>query len=140
MPYNLKALIVDDDEHVRTFLVVLLRKIVSGTVFEARNGREAIEVYEREKPDLMLLDVNMPEMDGLDALKELRAKYPDAVIIMITSLATRRIVESALEHGASNFVRKDTPKAQMIEIITNTIDLYLMGKAAPASNNAAAHA
>lgn len=139
MPYDLKALIVDDDEHVRTFLVVLLRKIVSGTVFEARNGREAIEVYEREKPDLMLLDVNMPVMDGLDALSELRGKYPDAVIVMITSLATRRIVETALERGASNFIRKDTPKAQIIEIINETIELYLMENRTAATSKSAGH-
>lgn len=133
MPYDFKALVVDDDEHVRTFLVVLMRKVVSGPVHEARNGHEAIEVYEREKPDLMLLDVNMPGMDGLEALTQLRRKYPEAVIVMITSLATRRIVERALGLGASYFIRKDTPKPQMIELIKETIEIYLINKSPAAS-------
>ena len=114
-------MIVDDDDHVRTFLVVLLRKIVSGNIMEARNGREAIEVYERERPDLILLDVNMPAMDGLETLARLREINPDVVVIMITSLAMRKIVEDAVRAGAANFIRKDTPKPQVIEIIKETI-------------------
>jgi two-component system chemotaxis response regulator CheY len=126
MAYDLKAMVVDDDDHVRTFLVVLVRKLVTGTVFEARNGIEAVEVYEAERPDIVLLDVNMPLMDGLEALAKLRQINPEAVVIMITSLAMRRVVEDALTAGAANFIRKDTPKAQMVEIIKETIACYLV--------------
>jgi two-component system chemotaxis response regulator CheY len=115
-------MVVDDDEHVRTFLVVLLRKVVSGPFLEARDGAEAIEMYYREKPDLVFLDVNMPIMDGLEALAKFREDGIDVPIIMITSLATRRIVDEALQTGASNFVRKDTSKADMIKIIKSTIE------------------
>lgn len=125
MAYNLKTMVVDDDEHVRTFLVVLLRKVVSGPFLEARDGVEAIEMYYREKPDLVFLDVNMPIMDGLEALAKFREDGVDVPIIMITSLATRRIVDEALSLGASNFVRKDTSKAEMIKIIRSTIETYL---------------
>jgi len=115
-------MIVDDDDHVRTFLIVLLRKIVSGNILEARNGEEAIETYRRERPDLILLDVNMPVMDGLETLGRLRAINPDVVVIMITSLAMRKIVEDAVRAGAANFIRKDTPKPQVVAIITETIE------------------
>jgi CheY-like chemotaxis protein len=139
MAYDLKAMVVDDDDHVRTFLVVLVRKLVSGTVFEARNGLEAVEVYESERPDIVLLDVNMPLMDGLEALAKMRAINPDAVVIMITSLAMRRVVEDALAAGALNFIRKDTPKAQMVEIIKETISSYLVtDEGEPADEEAAA--
>jgi two-component system chemotaxis response regulator CheY len=121
MAFALNALVVDDDDHVRTFLIVLLRKVVSGTVFEARNGVEALEITEQKRPGLILLDVNMPTMDGLEALRRIRQTQPDVPIIMITSLATRKVVEDALASGASNFVRKDTPKAEIIEIIRETI-------------------
>jgi CheY-like chemotaxis protein len=131
MTADLKALVVDDDDHVRTFLVVLLRKIVSGTIFEARHGVEALEVFQREKPDLLLLDVNMPVMDGLTTLGKLHQIDPDVPVIMVTSLATRKIVEDAVHAGAVNFIRKDTSKAQMIEIINETIRLYLRPDAAP---------
>lgn len=125
MSANLNALVVDDDDHVRTFLVVLLRKIVAGTIFEARHGVEALEVYQREKPELILLDVNMPIMDGLTTLGKLHELKPDLTVIMVTSLATRKIVEDAVRAGASNFIRKDTPKSQIIEIINETIRIYL---------------
>ena len=125
MAYKLKTMVVDDDEHVRTFLVVLLRKVVSGPFLEARDGAEALEMYYREKPDLIFLDVNMPIMDGLEALTKFREEGIEVPIIMITSLATRRIVDEALQAGASNFVRKDTSKADMINIIKSTIETCL---------------
>ncbi len=121
MAFDLRAMIVDDDDHVRTFLIVLLRKVVSGNILEARNGEEAIETYRRERPDLILLDVNMPVMDGLETLTKLREINPDVVVIMITSLAMRKIVEDALRGGAAHFIRKDTPKPQVIEIVRDTI-------------------
>ncbi len=129
MPYDLKAMVVDDDDHVRTFLTHLVRKLVSGNVSEARNGAEAVRLYEEERPDFLLLDVNMPVMDGLEALEKIRAINPAVVVIMITSLAMRRIVEAALQGGACNFIRKDTPRNQMIEIITETIETYLVPEA-----------
>ncbi|MEZ5278460.1 MAG: response regulator [Opitutaceae bacterium] len=126
MAYNISALIVDDDDHVRGFLVVLIRRLLEGAVLEARNGKEAVEIYERERPDLVLLDVNMPHMNGMDALLKIRAINPKAVIIMITSLATRRIVEDAAQGGASNFIRKDTPKSQILDVIITTIEEHLV--------------
>lgn len=140
MAYDLKAMVVDDDDHVRTFLVVLLRKLVSGGIFEARHGAEALEVYARERPDLILLDVNMPIMDGLTTLHRLRETNPDVAVIMITSLAMRKIVEDALNGGAAHFIRKDTPKAQIVEIIKETIQAVFphLAKADPASVEASA--
>ena len=134
MPYNITALVVDDDDHVRGFLVVLIRRLLEGDVLEARNGREAVEIYQREKPDLVLLDVNMPHMNGMDALLKIREINPEAVIIMITSLATRRIVEDAANRGAANFIRKDTPKSQILEVITTTIEQNLVKPADAALN------
>jgi YesN/AraC family two-component response regulator len=126
MTYKIKALIVDDDDHVRGFLVVLIRRLLEGAVLEARNGLEAIEIYKAERPDLVLLDVNMPHLNGIDALEQIREINPEAVVIMITSLATRRIVEDTADRGATNFIRKDTPKSQILEVITNTIEEHLV--------------
>ena len=134
MPYNITALIVDDDDHVRGFLVVLIRRLLEGSVLEARNGREAVEIYERERPDLVLLDVNMPHLNGMDALEKIKEINPEAIVIMITSLATRRIVEDAANRGATNFIRKDTPKSQILDAITETIELHLMKPSDPAQN------
>lgn len=136
MSPQLKAMVVDDDDHVRTFLVVLLRKIVPGNIFEARNGVEAVSLYEKHRPDLVLLDVNMPVMDGMEALAHIKTFDPDAVVIMITSLAMRRVVESALQAGAANFIRKDTPREAMAEIIKETIAMYIHTEVPAASGTA----
>ena len=122
MAYDASALIVDDDTHVRSFLSILVRKIISGTITEASNGRDAVEAYERVRPSLVLLDVNMPIVDGMTALPKIREIDPNAVIIMLTSLAMRRVVQDALDLGASNFIRKDTPKDQIVQIISETIE------------------
>ncbi len=122
---NLKALVVDDEEHVRTYIVLVLRKLGIGTILEARNGEQAVEIYKQERPDITLMDVNMPVMNGITSLQRIIEINPEAVVIMLTSLATRQIVEDSAEHGASHFVRKDTTKENMQEIINETISLFL---------------
>lgn len=122
---NLKALVVDDEEHVRTYIVLVLRKLGIGTILEARNGEQALEMYKQERPDITLMDVNMPVMNGITSLQRIIEINPAAVVIMLTSLATRQIVEDSAEHGASHFVRKDTSKENMQKIIHETISLFL---------------
>ncbi len=122
---NLKALVVDDEEHVRTYIVLVLRKLGIGTILEAINGEQAVEMYKQERPDITLMDVNMPVMNGITSLQRIIEINSEAVVIMLTSLATRQIVEDSAEHGASHFVRKDTTKENMQEIINETISLFL---------------
>jgi CheY-like chemotaxis protein len=122
---NLKALVVDDEEHVRTYIVLVLRKLGIDTILEARNGEQALEMYKQERPDITLMDVNMPVMNGITALQRIIEINPEAVVVMLTSLATRQIVEDSAEHGASHFVRKDTSKENMQKIINEIISLFL---------------
>jgi CheY-like chemotaxis protein len=122
---NLKALVVDDEEHVRTYIVLVLRKLGIGTILEARNGEQALEMYKQERPDITLMDVNMPVMNGITALQRIIEINPEAVVVMLTSLATRQIVEDSAEHGASHFVRKDTSKENMQKIINEIISLFI---------------
>jgi len=79
-------------------------------------------VYKRENPDLVLLDISMPKVDGLETLKRIRAIDPDAVVIMLTSMANRQSIEEALNNGAANYIRKDTPKEEIAKSLTDTID------------------
>ncbi len=125
MVSNLKALVVDDEEHVRTYIVLVLRKLGIESILEASNGEEAVHIYKEERPDLTLLDVNMPVMNGITSLQRIIEINPEAIVVMLTSLATRQIVEDSAEHGASHFVRKDTSKEKMQEILNETISLFL---------------
>ncbi len=122
MSFNGKVLLVDDEPHIRKFMSLLLAQLGSPTVLEAANGSDAIEVYKRETPDLVLLDVNMPIMDGIGALKGIMAVDPDAIIIMLTSQSSRNLISQAAEIGASNYIRKDTPKDEILKSLRETIE------------------
>jgi two-component system chemotaxis response regulator CheY len=122
MEFNGTVLIVDDEPHIRKYIGLILRKFGNPTIIEAGNGEEALALFTQHNPDLVLLDVNMPMMDGLQCLERLQADHPDALVVMLTSLATRNVVERCLELGAVNFVRKDTPKEVMAKVLAETID------------------
>ncbi len=119
-----KILIVDDEAHIRKYVGLILRQLGAVTIIEAANGEEALVAFQREKPRLVLLDVNMPHMDGIETLRKLKAIDPACVIFMLTSLANRQTVEEALTLGAANYVRKDTSKEEiakaLAEILQNT--------------------
>jgi two-component system, chemotaxis family, chemotaxis protein CheY len=121
MAFNGKILLVDDEPHIRKFVSLLLKQLGTPTIVEASNGQDALAKYPEEKPDLVLLDVNMPVLDGLGTLRGLRQLDPDVVVIMLTSLASRQVVEQAAELGASNYIRKDTPKDEMLKSLRETI-------------------
>ena len=125
MPFDGKILLADDEAHIRKFISLLLRQLGSPTIIEASNGIQALSLYESEHPDLVLLDVNMPEMDGLQTLAGLRALDPDCAVIMLTSLTTRQTVEQAAELGAVYYLRKDTPKDEILKTLQGVIaDLF----------------
>jgi two-component system chemotaxis response regulator CheY len=121
MNFDGKILIADDEGHVRKFIALIARQLGAPTIIEAANGQEAVAVYEREKPDLVLLDVNMPIQDGLETLKQITAADPSAVVVMLTSLANRETIEEALRLGAANYIRKDTPKDEILAALRETI-------------------
>lgn len=122
MNFNGMILLVDDEPHIRKYVGLILKQIGQPIIVEAGNGQEAIEAYQRENPDLVLLDVNMPIMNGTETLKKLKEIDPNCIVIMLTSLANRSTIEEALELGAANYIRKDTPKEEIAKTLTETID------------------
>lgn len=122
MKFQGTVLLVDDEAHIRKFIGLILRQFSIPRLLEASNGEEALEIYSREKPDLVLLDVNMPKMGGLETLKQLRVMNPDCVVVMLTSLATRQTIEEAAELGATNYIRKDTPKEEIAAALQETLE------------------
>ena len=122
MNFNGMIMLVDDEPHIRKYVSLILRQLGNPTVVQAGNGEEAIAVYQRENPDLVLMDVNMPQMDGIATLKRLKEIDPNAVVVMLTSLANRETIEQALELGAANYIRKDTPREEIAKSLAETID------------------
>lgn len=100
-----KIMVVDDAE----FLRVRIKKLLVGAghdVVEANNGKVAIQTYQAESPDAVLMDITMPEMDGLAALKEIKAVDANACIVMLTALGQESVVLEAIKAGAKDFVVK----------------------------------
>ncbi len=122
MSFSGKILLVDDEAHIRKFVSLILKQISQPEITEAVNGEDAIKAYQANKPDYVLLDVNMPRMDGMETLRKLKEIDPNCVVIMLTSLANRESVERALELGAANYIRKDTPKDEIARALTDIID------------------
>ncbi len=111
------VLLVDDEPHIRLYLKAILKRLGVETFYEADDGEPGVELYRQEKPDLVLLDINMPNMDGLEALSQIVEIDPNAVVIMMTAQASRKAVEKSGEEGATYYIRKDTLKEELIAIL-----------------------
>jgi two-component system chemotaxis response regulator CheY len=115
-----KILIVDDAE----FLRMRISKMLIGDgyeVIEAENGVQAVETYRNQKPDVVLMDITMPEMDGLTALKEIRAIDPKARVVMLTALGQESVVLEAIKSGARDFVVKPFERERVLSAITKLL-------------------
>lgn len=122
MNFQGTILLVDDEAHIRKYVGLILKQLGAPNIIEAGNGQEALATYEREDPDLVLLDISMPVMDGLSTLKALKALDPDCVVVMLTSIVNRQSIDEALTLGAANYIRKDTPKEEIAKALTETIE------------------
>ncbi len=125
MSSDRKILIVDDEPHIRKLVSLIAKQVCPYPQIEATNGAEAVEIYRQQKPDIVLMDVNMPIKDGLEALKEIMALAPLALVAMHTSLANRQNVEEAFHGGAVYYLRKDTPKDEIVSALRGIIEDYI---------------
>lgn len=116
-PRKVRVLLADDEKHIRQLIKAVLATLSSEVVGEAENGAEAVTLYKEKRPDIVLLDVNMPIKDGLTALREIKEINSHALVIMLTSLSDMATVQQALESGASQYIRKDTPVADLKKLL-----------------------
>lgn len=111
-----KVLVADDAAFMRMRLSNLLRQ-AGHEVLEANNGLQALEVYEAHKPDLVFMDITMPEMDGIEALKRLRALDPEARVVMCTALGQQSMVIEAVKSGAKDFIVKPFQPERVLQAV-----------------------
>ena len=119
-----RVLLADDEPHVRLTMKAVLTKAGMDVVGEAADGDEAVAQHRQHRPDLVLLDINMPFKTGEEALREIIAEFPDACVIMLTSVAEMRSINACLAAGASNYVPKDSSLEEILETIQDTLTLH----------------
>lgn len=111
-----KFLVVDDAAFMRMRCVKLLNENGFETI-EAENGRQAVDTYQQAQPDAVLMDITMPEMDGLEALRAIMAYDPQARVAMVTALGQQAMVMEALKAGARDFVVKPFQAPRVLEAV-----------------------
>ena len=119
----MKVLVVDDAMFMRMMLKDILSKNGYEVVGEAENGREAIEKYIELRPDLVLLDITMPEMDGITALKEIKNIDPQAVVVVCSAMGQQNMVIEAIQNGALDFIVKPFQQNRVIESLKRIEEL-----------------
>ena len=113
-------MVVDDAAFMRMRAAKLLAE-EGYEIIEAGNGAEALKLYEENKPDCVLMDITMPEMDGLTALKEIRKLDPEARIAMVTAMGQQAIILEALKAGAKDFVIKPFEKERVVDAVAKLL-------------------
>ena len=119
----MKILLCDDQAVIRDGLEMLLNLEKDFQVVgSAQDGSEAVELAAQKHPDLILMDLKMPIMNGIEATREIRAKFPDIKILVLTTYDDDEWVFDAIRAGASGYLLKDTPRQKIIEAIRGTVD------------------
>lgn len=116
-----KILIADDSAYMRSILKDLLLRNGYDVIGEAENGREVIELYGKLKPDVIAMDIMMPEMSGTQALKELKERYPEARVVMSALMGQQNLVVEAIRAGAAEFFIKPVQAERVVEAIDKAL-------------------
>lgn len=114
-------LIVDDAAFMRMMIKDILTKNGYEVVGEAENGLAAVEMYEQHKPDLVIMDITMPEMDGIEAVKKIMEDDPSAKIIMCSAMGQQAMVIDAIQAGAKDFVVKPFQPERVVEAVKKAL-------------------
>jgi len=117
-----RILIVDDAAFMRMMIKDIINKNGYEIAGEAENGLMAVQLYGELKPDLVTMDITMPEMDGIEALKQIKAKDPGAKVIMCSAMGQQAMVMEAIQSGARDFVVKPFQQDRVIQALEKALN------------------
>lgn len=114
-------LVCDDAAFMRMMIKDILTKNGYNVAAEAENGKIAVDKYNETKPDLVLMDITMPEMDGIQALKAIKGNDPNATVIMCSAMGQQAMVIEAIQNGAKDFIVKPFQADRVLEAVQKVI-------------------
>ncbi|GGA62989.1 response regulator [Ornithinibacillus halotolerans] len=117
-----RILIVDDAAFMRMMIKDILTKSGFNVIGEAQDGAHAVQLYQELLPDLVTMDITMPEMDGITALKKIKEINPNAKVIMCSAMGQQAMVIDAIQAGAKDFIVKPFQADRVIEAIQKALD------------------
>jgi two-component system chemotaxis response regulator CheY len=112
-----KVLVVDDAVFMRRMLSGILKQGGHEVVAEAANGRESVEQYKKSKPDVVTMDIIMPEMGGIEAVKEIVAQDKNAKILIVSAMGQQQLVVEAIQAGAKDFIVKPFEASRVLSAV-----------------------
>ena len=118
-----RYLVVDDSVFARKNLTRIIENFGGQLAGEASDGLAAIDEYERTQPDLVLMDITMPQMEGIEAAEKIVQKHPEARIVMVSSVGYQENIVAALQRGARHFVQKPVKPEILYEVVK-----YVLGE------------
>jgi two-component system chemotaxis response regulator CheY len=116
-----KILLVDDAAFMRMLIKDTLTKNGYTAILEAADGEIAVQVYEAEKPDLVVMDITMPNKTGIEALSEIKGKYPEAKVIMCSAMGQEAMVVEAIKLGALDFIVKPFKPDRILQTVSKIL-------------------
>lgn len=119
------VLIADDEPHIRSLINLIVSSMGADVVAEAGDGEQALSLYKQFMPDMVLLDINMPKLDGISVLKKIMEINGRALVVMLTSLNTVDVVKECIDSGARNYILKNLPAEELHKMISSTWGDYV---------------
>lgn len=116
------ALIVDDEPHVRVFVKMLLKQLGIETTWEAGDGAQALAMVAKHNPELVMLDINLPLMSGLEVLAALGQERRHLPVIMISSQSSMKTVLECVKLGAVAYILKHSPRAEALRMLSEALE------------------
>jgi two-component system chemotaxis response regulator CheY len=136
MPRPTNALIVDDEAHVRAFMKLMLRELGINDCWEAADGVTAVQLAQQYAPELILLDINLPGLNGLEVLAQLKEINPDFAVVMATAQRAMSNVNEALRLGAVGYLLKHSPRDETMAMLRDVVDGMAEDDGQPADEKA----
>ncbi|MGM0508815.1 MAG: response regulator [Fusobacteriota bacterium] len=112
-----KVMIVDDTAYMRMVLRKILEEAGYEIVAEGENGKEGVQKYKEHKPDIVTMDLTMPKMDGIEAIKRILEIDPNAKVLVVSAIGTEQNVMKAIENGAKDFIKKPFEPDRVIKTL-----------------------
>ncbi len=103
-----RVLIAEDEPHIRKLLHSLMTSMNTEVVGMASNGNDAVAMFKKHEPNIVIMDINMPYKNGVDALREIYTEFSDTLIIMLTSVSDPETIKQCFAYGAHSYILKDT--------------------------------